>query len=118
MAVFAPEQYRNVTLVGHGGAGKTSLAEALLFRAGATNRLGSVPDKTSILDFTEEERERQGSCSSSLCYLTHRGLHVNLIDTPGTTAFCGPAIASLAAVECAVVVIYPRKLPSRPAQQS
>jgi elongation factor G len=105
MAIADVDRYRNIALVGHGGSGKTSLAEALLFKAGATNRLGSVHDKSSILDYTEEEKEKQSSIDSALGYLSHNGLHVNIVDTPGTPAFCGPAIAAFAAVECAVVVI-------------
>ncbi|MGB2985314.1 MAG: elongation factor G [Phycisphaerae bacterium] len=105
MAVFEVDKHRNITLVGHGGSGKTSLAEALLFKAGVTNRLGSVPDKASILDYTDEEKQKLSSQDSALCYLTHKGMHVNIIDTPGTPAFCGLAIAALAAAECAVIVI-------------
>ncbi len=105
MAVISLDHYRNIALVGHGGCGKTSLAEALLFKAGATNRLGSVADRTSILDFTDEEKEKLASHDSALGHLTRGGLHVNLIDTPGTPAFCGSAIAALAAVECAAVVV-------------
>jgi elongation factor G len=105
MAVYDVDKYRNLTLVGHGGAGKTSLGEALLHKAGMTNRLGSVADKTSILDFTEEEKERGSSQHSALCFLEHKGVHANLIDTPGSLAFAGEAIASLSAAECAVVVV-------------
>ena len=105
MALLEADRIRNIALVGHGGSGKTSLAEALLFKAGVTNRLGSVTDGTSILDNTEEAKEKISSVDSALCYLVHKGLHVNLLDTPGTTAFCGPAFAALAAVECAVVVV-------------
>lgn len=105
MAVLDPASIRNIVLVGHTGAGKTSLAEALLFKAGATNRLGSISDKTSILDSTDEEREKLSSHDSHVAYLNHEGVHVNLIDTPGVTSFCGMAIAALAAAECAVVVI-------------
>jgi len=105
MPVFEADRYRNIALVGHGACGKTSLAEALLFKTGVTNRLGSVPDKTSILDYTDEAKEKGASVDSALCYFSHKNLHVNLMDTPGTSAFCGPAIASLAAVECAAVVV-------------
>jgi len=105
MAIFQPHQFRNISLVGHTGAGKTSLAEALLFKAGVTNRLGSVQDGTSILDHTEEEREKLSSVESAVCHLTHGGVQVNIVDTPGAAAYCGYAIASLAAVECAVVVV-------------
>lgn len=96
---------RNIALVGHGGSGKTSLAEALLHKAGATNRLGSVQDGSSMLDASEEEKDRKCSLDSALCHLSHKGHHVNIVATPGELAFCGPAIAALAAVECAVVVI-------------
>jgi elongation factor G len=105
MAVFKPDQYRNIALVGHSGSGKTSLAEALLFKAGVTNRLGSVQEKTSILDSTEEEKEKLSSLESAACYLTHGGIHANIIDTPGSPTFCGQAITGLAPVECAAVVI-------------
>lgn len=105
MAIFEVDKYRNIALVGHGGAGKTSLAEALLFKTGVTNRLGSVPDKTSILDYMDEEKEKLSSHDSAVCFLVHAGLHVNIVDTPGAPAFCGTAIAALGAVDCAVVVI-------------
>ena len=105
MALFNPDQYRNIALVGHSGCGKTSLAEALLFKAGVTNRLGSVQDRSSILDWSEDEKEKQSSFDSAVCHLEHNGIHVNIIDTPGTPAFCGSGIASLAAVECAVLVV-------------
>jgi len=105
MSAFNPDQFRNIALVGHTGAGKTSLGEALLFKAGATKRLGSVPERTSILDYNEEERERFSSLESAVCHLQHKGLQVNVIDTPGVKEYCGQAIAALAAVECAVVVV-------------
>lgn len=105
MAALDIDRVRNIALVGHGGCGKTSLAEALLFKTGATKRLGSVVDKTSILDFTEEEKDKQSSIDSAICSISHDNLHINIIDAPGIRAFCGMAIASLAAVECAVVVV-------------
>ncbi len=105
MAVIEPHQFRNITFVGHGGSGKTSLAEAVLFKTGTTKRLGSVVDKTSILDCTDEEREKLSSIESAAAHLSYKDLHVNLIDTPGIAAFCGPSIASMAAAECAVLVI-------------
>ncbi|MCP4246705.1 MAG: elongation factor G [bacterium] len=105
MAVFEVGDYRNVALVGHGGAGKTTLAEALLFKAGVTKRQGSVPDQSSCLDYSEEEKEKGCSLDSAVCSLVHDGKHVNLIDTPGSTDFCGPAIAALAGAELAAVVV-------------
>lgn len=105
MAVYQPDQYRNLAIVGHNGSGKTTLAEALLFKTGVTTRLGSVPDHTSILDYTEEAKEKLSSLDSAVCHFTHKGMHVNVVDTPGTQAFCGMAISSLAAAECAVLAI-------------
>ncbi len=105
MAVFNVDEYRNLALVGHGGAGKTTLAEACLFKAGVTKRQGSVPDGTSCLDHSDEEKEKGCSLDSALCPLEYEGKHINLIDTPGTADFAGPAIAALGAVETAVLVI-------------
>ncbi|MHC4696707.1 MAG: elongation factor G, partial [Planctomycetota bacterium] len=67
---------------------------------------GSVQDGSSILDTAEEEKEKLSSFESAICYLTHNNLHVNLFDTPGSAAFCGHAIAPLAAAECAAVVVH------------
>jgi len=105
MANVDPKNIRNIALIGHTGSGKTSLAEALLFKTGVTNRLGSVQDKSSILDHTEEEREKLSSHDSAICHMTHGPLHINLVDTPGMAAFCGPAISGLAACELAVLVV-------------
>ncbi|MFQ5490879.1 MAG: elongation factor G [Phycisphaerae bacterium] len=105
MPIYPVKQYRNIALVGHGSAGKTTLAEACLFKAGATSRQGSVAEKTSCLDYTDEERDKGHSLDSTLCSLGHQDTHINLIDTPGTTDFAGPAISALAGVETAVTVI-------------
>lgn len=105
MANLDPKKIRNIALIGHSGSGKTSLGEALLFKTGTTKRLGSIPEKTSILDHADEEKEKQHSHDSAICHVEHNGLHINIIDTPGTAAFCGPAISALAACELAVVVV-------------
>lgn len=105
MAAISTEKIRNIALIGHTGAGKTSLAEAMLFKTGATNRLGSVNDGTSVLDFTEEEKEKKSSYHSAICHVTHADNHINIIDTPGAGDFCGEAIAALAPVETALVVV-------------
>src|SRR5438552_6253324 len=105
MPSYKIQDIRNIALVGHQGAGKTSLAEALLHSTGTTGRLGSVTDKTSHLDTDDEERDRGYSIDSHCLYVSHRGKMVNVIDTPGAPDFIGPAIASLAAVESAVIVI-------------
>jgi elongation factor G len=69
--------------MGHRGCGKTSLVEAMLHAAGVTNRLGSVPDGTTVSDFDDDERRRSMSITASLCHLDWQGVKVNLIDTPG-----------------------------------
>jgi len=96
---------RNVVLLGHGGSGKTSLAEAVLHITGATNRLGSVDDKTSICDYYDEEKEHQHSIQSAIVHVEHAGKRINIIDTPGYPDFIGPAIKAMPAAETAVIVI-------------
>lgn len=105
MPNYATGDIRNITLVGHGGSGKTSLAEAILHVMGVTNRLGSVADKTSFMDFTDEEKSRGCSIDSAMLHVKVDGKEVNVIVTPGAPDFVGPAIASLAAAETAVCVI-------------
>jgi len=105
MAVFQPDKFRNIVFTGHTGAGKTSLSEAILFKTGATKRLGSVTDGTTLLDFLDDERERKCSLDSSIFHVEHEGCRINITDTPGVDAFCGYSIAALACVECAVIVI-------------
>ncbi len=96
---------RNIVLLGHGGSGKTSLTEAMLHTTGATNRLGSVDDKTSICDYYDEEKEHQHSITSSIVHTNHGGKLLNIIDTPGYPDFIGPAIKAISAAETAVIVI-------------
>ncbi len=99
------DQIRNIVLLGHGGAGKTSLAEAMLHKTGTTNRLGSVDDKTSVCDYYDEEKEHQHSILSALVHANHAGTLINIIDTPGYPDFIGPAITSIPAAETAIIVI-------------
>jgi elongation factor G len=96
---------RNIVLLGHGGAGKTSLAEAILHKTGATTRLGSVDDKTSICDYYDEEKERGHSITSAVVHTNYAGKLINVIDTPGYPDFVGPAIKAIPAAETAVIVI-------------
>ncbi len=96
---------RNIVLLGHGSSGKTSLAEAILHVTGATSRLGSVDDKTSVCDYYEEEKEHGHSIQSAVVHTEHNGKTVNVIDTPGYPDFMGPAIKAIPAAETAVVVI-------------
>src|SRR3979409_2553133 len=96
---------RNVAVVGHRGAGKTSLVEALLFQAGKTNRLGSIEAGTTTSDWEEDEQRRQMSLSAALVNLEWDGRKINLIDTPGDSGFQGDAVASLRVVEGALLVV-------------
>jgi elongation factor G len=100
-----PGKIRNVAVVGHRGTGKTSLVEAMLFQAGATNRLGTIEQGTTISDFEEDEQRRAMSIAASLCHLEWQGRKINLIDTPGEPSFQGDAIAALMVVEGALFVV-------------
>ena len=96
---------RNVAVVGHRGTGKTSLVEALLFQAGATNRLGSVEQASTVADWDEDEQKRQMSLSASLCHVEWQDRKINLIDTPGDPGFQADTLASLRVVEGALAVV-------------
>lgn len=96
---------RNVVLLGHGGSGKTSLAEAILHKTGVTSRLGSVDEQTSICDYYDEEKKHQHSIKSTLVYTNYKDKLVNIIDTPGSHDFMGPAITAIGAAESALIVI-------------
>src|SRR5215831_15022253 len=95
---------RNVAVVGHRGTGKTSLVEAMLFQAGAINRLGSVEQGSTTSDWDEDEQRRQMSLASSICHLGWQDRKINLIDTPGDPGFGGDTVAALRVVEGALVV--------------
>ncbi len=96
---------RTFALIGHGGGGKTSLAEAFLYNAKATDRLGKVGDGTSVLDYEPEEVKRGASVSASFGHYTYKRHLVHFIDTPGDDNFLSDAVASLRAVDSAVMVI-------------
>lgn len=99
------DDIRNIVLLGHGGVGKTSLVEAMLHKAGVTNRLGTVEDKTTVCDYDDEEKQRKHSIHSALAYIDFNGKHVNIIDTPGYPDFIGAALQPIPAAEAALVVI-------------
>src|SRR5881409_1272781 len=96
---------RNVGVVGHGGVGKTSMVEALLFTAGAVTRLGKVDDGTTTTDFDPDEVKRKISINTAVAYCDWKGHHVNFVDTPGYGDFIADARAGLRVVEAAVVVV-------------
>jgi elongation factor G len=99
------DRVRNVALVGHRGSGKTSLHEALLFEAGAINRLGSVLEGTTVSDADPDEKTRQMSISAALSSFEWQGRKVNLIDTPGDSSFVADALGALRVCEAAVFVV-------------
>ena len=99
------DRIRNVALVGHRGCGKTSLCEALLYEAGAINRLGRVDDGGTVADASDDERERGMSIDAAVCSFDHDGREVNVIDTPGEPSFVAEALGALAVVDAAVVVV-------------
>ncbi len=101
----ATDQIRNVVLVGHNGTGKTSLAEALLFRAGVLNRLGHIEDGNTVCDFDDEEKRRGQSIVSTVVRFEWSGCHVNLIDAPGYADFYGEALAAMRVADLAVFVV-------------
>jgi elongation factor G len=105
MAHESPKRIRNVALVGHRGSGKTSVNEALLFEAGAINRLGSVADGTTVSDSASDEKAREMSISASLSSFRWDDRKINLIDTPGEPSFIADALAALRVVESAVFVV-------------
>ena len=102
---FPTSQIRNVALVGHGGAGKTSLAEALLFTTGTIPRLGKVEDGTTVTDFDPEEARRRISVSLALAPFVVEGAKVNLLDTPGYADFQTDVAAALRVADLAVFVV-------------
>lgn len=96
---------RNVAIIGHKGSGKTSLAEAMLYVAKATAKLGKVDDKSSVLDDTAEEKDHGCSFEASVAYLSWGGKKINLVDTPGEGSFLAETRLALAAVDAAVLVV-------------
>jgi elongation factor G len=105
MPKYSPEAIRTIALTGHGGAGKTTLAEALLAKAGAITSTGMVEKGTTVCDFDPIEKQFQHSLNAAVVHLQHRDTRIHLIDTPGLPDFIGRAIGALPAVETAVVVV-------------
>ena len=99
------EAIRSVVLIGNSQVGKTQLAEALLHKAGAVNRLGNPQDGNTVSDFEPEEKERQASIFTSVLHLAWKGRHVNLLDAPGYSDFTGAALSAMSAADTAVLVL-------------
>ena len=105
MKKYGTEFLRNVALLGHGGAGKTSLAEAMLFVAKGINRLGRVDDGTSIMDFDPEETRRGITINTSLAPVEWKDNKINILDTPGYFDFVGDVIAAVTVADSALLVV-------------
>ncbi len=99
------EQIRNIALVGHPGAGKTTLCEALLQAGGTIQTAGTIERGTTVSDFDPMEKQRGHSINSTITSIDHGGVHINLVDTPGYADFRGPTLSALAAVETAAIVV-------------
>jgi elongation factor G len=102
---YETNKIRNTCLVGHGGSGKTSLAEVMLFNTGAIKRVGKVTDGNTVSDFLQEEIQRHISISTALIPVESNGTKINVLDTPGYSDFIGEVISALRVVESAVLVL-------------
>ncbi len=105
MKDYKSENIRNVVLVGHGGSGKTSLGEAMLFDSGATSRLGSINDGTTVADFDDEEVRRHISLMTALLPVEWAGHKLNVLDTPGYTDFAGEVKGAARVADCALLTV-------------
>ncbi|MDQ4094944.1 MAG: elongation factor G [Actinomycetota bacterium] len=105
MKSYPTENIRNVVLVGHGGSGKTSLAEALLFKSGAITRMGKTTEQNTVCDFDEEEHRRQISISTALAPVEWQNHKINILDAPGYADFIGEMSAAMRVADLAVFVV-------------
>ncbi|MDY3919066.1 MAG: elongation factor G, partial [Candidatus Limivivens sp.] len=105
MKVYTTDRIRNVVILGHGGAGKTSLVEAMAYLGGITSRLGNIADGTTISDYDKEEIKRKFSISTTMVPIIWNDVKVNVLDTPGYFDFVGEAEEAAAAADAAVIVV-------------
>ncbi|MGN0305949.1 MAG: GTP-binding protein, partial [Lachnospiraceae bacterium] len=105
MNIYTTDKIRNVVLLGHGGAGKTSLAEAMAYLSGITSRMGKVADKNTISDFGKEEQKRQISISTSVVPIEWEGYKINILDAPGYFDFVGEVEEAVSAADAAIIVV-------------
>ena len=105
MNVYETEKIRNVVVLGHGGAGKTTLVEAMAYVAGVTPRMGKVADGNTISDFDKEEIKRQFSIGASVVPVEWEGIKINIIDTPGYFDFVGEVEEAVSAADAAIIVV-------------
>ena len=109
MKVYETGSIRNVVLLGHGGAGKTTIAEALAYVTSGINRMGSVDDGNTLSDFDKEEKKRKFSISTSVIPIEYKGesgeLKMNILDTPGYFDFVGEVEEAVSAADAAIIVV-------------
>ncbi len=105
MNVYTTDKIRNVVLLGHGGAGKTSLVESMAYIAGITTRMGKVEDGNTISDFGKEEQKRKISIHTAVIPIEWEGVKINVLDTPGYMDFTGEALQAISAADAAIIVV-------------
>ncbi|MDD4699866.1 MAG: elongation factor G [Oscillospiraceae bacterium] len=105
MKQYPATQIKNLALLGHASSGKTTLAEAMLFSSGITERMGRIDDGSTLMDFDAEEKKRKASLSTSLYQFETNGIKINLIDAPGLFDFAGGVCEALFAADSAVLVL-------------
>ena len=105
MKVYTTDKIRNVVLLGHGGAGKTTLTEAMCYMAGLTSRMGKVEDGNTVSDFAKEEQKRGISIKTSLVPLEWQDCKINILDTPGYFDFIGEVEEAISVADAAIIVV-------------
>ena len=108
MNIYTTDKIRNVVLLGHGGSGKTSLAEAFGYLSGITSRMGKVDDGNTLSDYSKEEQRRHFSISTSVIPIEWEGYKINIIDTPGYFDFVGEVEEAVSAAGAAIIVVNGR----------
>ena len=105
MNVYTTDKIRNVALLGHGGSGKTTLAEAMAYLSGITTRMGKITDKNTISDYDKEETKRQFSINTTVVPIEWEGTKINLLDTPGYFGFVGEVEEAVSVADAAIIVV-------------
>ncbi|MBQ4626524.1 MAG: elongation factor G, partial [Clostridia bacterium] len=105
MKAYSAKDIRNIVLAGHGGRGKTTLAEAMLYISNATGRLGRVADGNTVLDFDAEEKRRKCSIASAIASFEWKNTKINIIDTPGLFDFAGGVSEGMRAAGAVLIVL-------------
>ena len=105
MKEYTIDKIRNIGVVGHGGTGKTSLVEAMLFVGKVTSRLGNIDSGNTVSDYSADEIDRKISLNTALAHLDWQGFKINIIDMPGYTDFHGEVVGGLRVADTALIVI-------------